>query len=252
MSDIGLSRSDARGEERGPAEASAVRNAGLNNSNDDIFVITAIMASPRHPGRFDVDINGRSYASLSLDVIERLGISIGADITDRVEQLRAEAARLAVYDRALNMLAFRARSSTELSRALIRKGADPAHVGPALERLVAQGFLDDAAFARAFTRAKVVGASHSRRRVQQDLQRKGIAREVASEAIGEVFHDEGIDPLALIETTARRKLRTMASLEPQVRRRRLYGFLARRGFDASDIRRVMDALDEPTDTTDAE
>ena len=214
----------------------------LNNSDHSIFVITSIFEDHRHPGRFEIDVNGAAFACLSIEALERLQISIGSDITDRVDAVLGEAARLAVYDRALNMLAFRARSATELSRSLVRKGADPEHTRQAIARLVEQGFIDDAAFARAFTRAKVIGASHSRGRVQQELQRKGVARDVAAEAIGEVLVEEGVDQLVLIEAAARRKLRTLASLEPTVRRRRLYGFLARRGFDAGDIQRVMNAL----------
>lgn len=246
MRDKRLSRALGRGASRLDGASPNEPSGHLNNSPDSTFVITAITAAARLPGRFEIDVNGGSFASLSLEALERLRISIGSDITDRVEAVLAEAARLAVYDRALNMLAFRARSATELSRALVRKGSDPVHVSAAIARLVEQGFLDDASFARSFARAKVVGASHSRRRVQQELQRKGVARDVASQAIGEVFEDEAIDSLALIEAAARRKLRTLASLEPIVRRRRLYGFLARRGFDADDIRRVLEIVEADT------
>jgi regulatory protein len=224
----------------------------LNNSNRSTFVITSIFAAPRHPGRFEIAVDGATFATLSVEALERLRISIGADITDRVEEVLAESARLATYDRALNVLAFRARSTTELSRALVRKGSDPMHVADAITRLVEQGLVDDAAFARAFARAKVVGSSHSKRRVQQELQRKGVARDVASEAIGEVFEGEAIDELALIEKAARRKLSTLSALEPAVRRRRLYGFLMRRGFDTGDIQRVMSTLGNPVPANDAE
>ena len=232
------------------ATAAEQESIGLNNSTESTFVITSISAAPRHAGRFEVDVNGAAFASLSIEVLERLQISIGSDITDRVDAVLGEAARLAVYDRALNMLAFRARSATELSRALVRKGADPEHAGQAIARLVEQGFIDDAAFARAFTRAKVIGASHSRRRVQQELQRKGVARDVAVEAIGEVLVEEGVDLLALIEEAARRKLRTLSTLEPRVQRRRLYAFLARRGFDSSDIHRVMQSVGKTASFSD--
>lgn len=242
MANKRLSRTGSRGIPLDDARELEAPTGDLNNSAENTFVITAITAATRHTGRFDVDVNGKAFASLSLEALERLQISIGSDITDRLEAVLEEAARLAVYDRALNMLAFRARSATELSRALVRKGADREHVSRAIARLVEQGFIDDAAFARAFTRAKVVGASHSRRRVQQELQRKGVARDVATEAIGDVLEEEGIDQLALIESAARRKLRTLGTLDPPVWRRRLYGFLARRGFDASDIQRVMEAL----------
>ncbi len=207
-------------------------------------VITAILPTPRHPGRYELVVDGESYATLSLEAIERLNLNVGRSIDALAEQIAAEAAQLKVYDRALNMLAFRARSSAELSRALVRKGEEKPHVERAIARLQEQGLLDDAAFAQAFTRAKVLGANQSRRRVQQELARKGVAREVSDEAITTVFEDEAVDQRELVETAARKKLRSLVKLEPVVRRRRLYAFLARRGYDADDIRKAMEAVGE--------
>ena len=129
-----------------------------------------------------------------------------------------------------------------MSRSLIRKGAEKADVDRAIVRLREQGFLDDAAFAQAFTRAKVLGANQSRRRVQQELGRKGVPRDVSEAAISAVFEAEGIDQRELVEAAARKKARSLARLEPVVRRRRLYAFLARGGYDADDIRRAMEAV----------
>jgi regulatory protein len=204
--------------------------------------ITAITPVPRHPGRFDVQVNGKSLAILSLDAIERLRLTVGVGVAGREEQIAEEAAALKVYDRALDMLAFRGRSSVELARSLVRKGEPKVLVDRAVDRLLEQGLLDDAAFAESFTRAKVLGAQHSRRRVQQDLARKGVGRELSAVAIARVFDEEGVDQRAVVEQAARKKLRSLTKLDPAVRRRRLYAFLARRGFDSDDIRRVMDGL----------
>ena len=209
-----------------------------------MFVISAIVPTPRHPGRFDILFDAAATITLSLDVIERLGLRVGRDVGGLEERIAAEAAQLAVFDRALNMLAFRARSSAELARALVRKGAARPDADRAITLLQEQGLLDDGAFAQAFTRAKVLGANQSRRRVQQELARKGVARDVSDAAITAVFEDEGVDQRALVEAAARKKLRTLATLEPVVRRRRLYAFLARRGYDGDDIRRAMQAVGE--------
>ena len=207
-------------------------------------IITAITPTPRHAGRFEVLVEGKPYATLSLDAIDRLGLAVGNDVAGLVEQLAEEAAQLKVYDRALNMLAFRARSSAELSRSLVRKGEPKALVERAVARLLEQGLLDDAAFAQSFTRAKVLGAGQSKRRVQQDLARRGVARTVTDEAIATVFEEEAVDQGAVVEQAARKKLRSLAKHDPAVRRRRLYAFLARRGYDGDDVRRAMDAVGE--------
>jgi regulatory protein len=205
-------------------------------------VISGIVPAPRPAGRFAVLVDGRERAVLSLDAIERLGLVVGRPLAGLEEAIALESARLHSYDRALNMLAFRARSSSELARSLVRKGEEKAHVDRAIARLQEQGLLDDAAFARAFTRSKVVGGKQSRRRVEQELARKGVSRTVAGEAIEDVFEDEAVDQRSIVAEAARKKLRSLAGLEPAVQRRRLYAFLARRGYDLDDIRAAIESV----------
>jgi regulatory protein len=205
-------------------------------------VISGIVPALRPPGRFAVLVDGRERAVLSLDAIERLGLAVGRPVAGLEEAIALESARLHSYDRALNMLALRARSSRELARSLVRKGEEQANVDWALARLQEQGLVDDAAFARALTRSKVVGGKQSRRRVEQDLARKGVSRSVAGEAIDDVFEEEAVDQRAIVEEAARKKLRSLAGLDPAVQHRRLYAFLARRGYDLDDIRAAVDAV----------
>lgn len=146
------------------------------------------------------------------------------------------------YERALDMLEARARGVVELRRMLIRKGEPEAEVDAALERLQRAGVIGDPAYARQFARSKALGAGLSRRRLQQELTRRGVARDVSEEAIAEVFDDEGVDEAATIERVARKKLKTLTKLDAPTQRRRLYAFLARRGYDSDDIARVTRLL----------
>jgi regulatory protein len=69
-----------------------------------------------------------------------------------------------------------------------------------------------------------------------------VNRAVSDAAIDAVFEEEGVDQRSVVEEAARKKLRALRALEPAVRRRRLYAFLARRGYDADDIRQAMEAV----------
>ena len=178
-------------------------------------------------------------ASLSIEAIERLQLRVGGEYAGVADAVAAESAALKTYDRAVNMLAARARSTAELRRLLIRKGEPPEHVDAAIARLVAQGYLDDESFARQFARSKALGAGLSRRRLQQELARKGVARAVADDAIGEVMASEEVDAEAILDDVARRKLRTLRNEDPVVQRRRLYAHLARRGYDADAVRGAL-------------
>ena len=150
--------------------------------------------------------------------------------------------RRSTYERALDMLEARARGVTELRRLLIKKGEPPDDVDAAIERLRASGVLDDANFARQLARSKALGGGHSRRRIQQELAKRGVARDVSDDAIEQVFDEEGVDESAAIERVARKKLRTLGAVDAPTRKRRLYAFLARRGYDVDAIARVMRIL----------
>lgn len=147
------------------------------------------------------------------------------------------------YERALDMLESRAKSVTELRRGLIRKGEPPADVDAAIERLRRTGLLDDANFARQLARSKALGAGHSRRRIGQELAKRGVERSVADAAIADVFDEEGVDESVSIDRVAQTKARSLGALDPTARQRRLYAFLARRGYGSdaitAAIRRVL-------------
>jgi len=129
-----------------------------------------------------------------------------------------------------------------LHRKLSRKGFPEPDARNTIERLEGNGLLDDAKFAEQYARSKVMTSGASKRRVVQDLRRKGIAEPVAAAAIERVFADEEIDQGAMAEKTARKKLAQLGNLEPLVLRRRLFGFLARRGYDLEDIKNVVKRL----------
>jgi len=205
--------------------------------------ITAITASARHAGRFEILVDGKVVATLSLDGIERLGLRIGVHYSEALaHRVASEAAALHTFDRAVAMLAARPRAARDLERMLVRKGEPAEHVASAVQRLIALGVLDDAQFARQFIRAKIAGAGLSRRRLQSELWRRGVARDVIDAALADVMSEDAVDEDAQIAEVAARKLRTLRSADPAVARRRLYAFLARRGYDSSAIRRVMDSL----------
>jgi regulatory protein len=220
-------------------------------SAKSIAHITAITASARHAGRFEVLVDDKVVATLSLDGIERLGLRIGVQYSEALaNRVTIEAAALHTFDRALAMLAARPRAARDLERVLVRKGEPAEHVASAVQRLIALGILDDAQFARQFIRAKISGAGLSRRRLQSELWRRGVARDVIDEALAEVMAEDEVNEDAQIAEVAAKKLRTLRSADPAVARRRLYAFLARRGYEGAAIRRVMDALpangeDEP-------
>ncbi|MEP7066327.1 MAG: regulatory protein RecX [Gemmatimonadota bacterium] len=226
------------------APALALGDLSAHSSGGDAIAhVTAITASARHAGRFEILVDREAVATLSLDAIERLGVRIGVAYSESLaNRIAVAAAALHTFDRAVSMLAARPRAARDLERILVRKGEAVEHVTTAVERLISLGILDDAQYARQFIRAKIAGAGLSRRRLQSELWRRGVAREVIDAALAEVLEEDEVDEDAQIAQVAAKKLRTLRSADPAAARRRLYAFLARRGYESGAIRRVMDSL----------
>jgi regulatory protein len=146
------------------------------------------------------------------------------------------------YNRALDLLSARPYTVRQLRRKLIQKEVPAAEADAVIERLLGAGLLDDARYALAYARSKLVGQGSSVRRIGQDLARKGVTPEIARHAIAEVIVDEEVDTRAVIERVARKKLASMGDLEPVVLRRRLFAFLARRGYELDEIRDAVAAI----------
>jgi regulatory protein len=150
--------------------------------------------------------------------------------------------RPTAYDYALNLLSARPYASQALHRKLIQKQYSAADANDAIRRLVDNGLLDDAKYAEQYARSKILTTGASKRRLTQDLYRKGIKGDVATDAIANVIEQEEIDTDAAIERVARKKLAQLGDLEPIVLRRRLFAFLARRGYDVDEIKRIVSRL----------
>jgi len=146
------------------------------------------------------------------------------------------------YNYALNLLAARPYASRALHRKLIQKQYSAADADEAIRRLVDNGLLDDAKYAEQYARSRILSTGASKRRLQQDLYRKGIKADVATNAIASVIDQEEIDTDAVVERVAKKKLAQMGDLPPLVLRRRLFAFLARRGYDVGEIKRVVSLL----------
>jgi len=97
-----------------------------------------------------------------------------------------------------------------------------------MEDLLRLGYVDDRKFAAQWAASRARLRGYGRKRIEQELRQKGVGQETIREALGEAIPPE--DERETARTVAEKKLRTMKSLEPEARKRRLAGFLERKGF----------------------
>ncbi len=146
----------------------------------------------------------------------------------------------------LKILGRRPRTESEMRDRLRRRGFSPAVVQQCLQWLCSSGALDDEEFAREYVRYTQRRNPMGRIRLRQQLQKRGGERELARRVAAEIT-PEREEELAGWALQRRGGLPPDdISREDRLRQlRRLHGYLARRGFPAGLIRRVLnlDALD---------
>lgn len=127
----------------------------------------------------------------------------------------------------LNLLTTRARTRSELSDDLTRRGFDGDVIRVVLDRFVEVGLLDDADFAAQWVTSRHRHQGLARRALADELRRKGVDQETAGVALAELGQD---DERACARVLVEKKLPSMARLEHPVATRRLVGMLARKGY----------------------
>lgn len=167
---------------------------------------------------------------------------------------------------AARLLENRSRTKAEVRRRLTEQGFRPDLVEGAVVRLVELGYLDDAAFARAWVESRDRARPRGARALRDELRRKGVTADDAEaalagrEAVAERAPDEGepgtsdgfertgesptlapgeradsgaADEAAAGRLLARRDGALRREADPRRRRQRAYALLARNGFDPS-------------------
>ena len=159
-------------------------------------------------------------------------------------QLSPDEAREKATATALRLLALRERSRRELWSALRRKGYAPDTIEAVLDGLEGSGLQSDRRFAEAFTVSAHAGRGLSTTATQGELRRRGVDAGLAAEAARE--HPDVEEARA--RELARGRARRMGAGPIEARRRRLLGFLARRGYGGDLARRmVAEVLGEQAD-----
>jgi regulatory protein len=137
---------------------------------------------------------------------------------------------------ALDALSRAARTRGQLEALLQRKNVDPAAAAAVLDRFEELGLIDDVGYAEAFVESRHRVRGQGGRALSAELRRRGVADDVVADAVG------ALDPDVEFETAcrlARSRYDRMSGLAPEVKVRRLAGFLARKGYSGSIVSRAV-------------
>lgn len=204
--------------------------------------MTVTRIEPLTKIKFKIYLDGSFAFVLYKGELSRFGITAGAEISEEtVERIREEVIFKRARLRAMHLLEDMDRTEAGL-REKLRQGLYPEDASEDAIRYVKSfGYLDDARYAENFVRSRQ--GSKSRREIQALLLRKGITSDKIEAAFESCCSEDGGG-----EEEAIRKILKKKGFSPEesdeVQTRKIYAYLARKGFRFDTVRQVIQNYNE--------
>ncbi len=132
-----------------------------------------------------IHIGDSYFMTVDYAYLADLGIYDGMSVDGvDLDELKDKICKRRAYNKAVDLLSRRDHSKKELTDKLVAKGHGE-YACYAAEKLERYGYLDDRRFASLFANELIRLKSYGKRRVEQELYRKGIDREIISDVLSE-------------------------------------------------------------------
>ena len=194
--------------------------------------IMEVKPSQRKKGRFLVKLEDGNILRVTEEEVLRFSLAAGMELDDEsLEALDESAQRSAVRAAAASMIGSRPLSKKELTRRLVRKGADEEDAGEAADWLEDIGAVNDREYAAMLVR-HYAGKGYGRASIREEMYRRGVDRELWDEALEELP-----DQSETLDRLIQKKCRGDLSDRREVRR--VSDSLLRRGFSWSEVKDAL-------------
>jgi regulatory protein len=143
------------------------------------------------------------------------------------------------YIDGLKMLGRRELSEQQVRQRLARKEYEPAEIDEAVARLREERAINDQRVAEAIARTETGIRKRGKVRVRLQLERAGIAKDTAKQAIESVF--ENVDDDALLESSLEKRLHGRETIADDREFQRLFRYLIGQGFESDRVMQLLRA-----------
>ena len=191
-----------------------------------------VAALPDFVSFFGAEADAEPTDSMPSDVAGESG-SVERSSTRR--EVRAE-------NVSMHALTRRGMSRWELEKTLLSRELDEEVVEAELDRLEGVGLLDDATLAETFVRTQHDRKGLGRGAITAELRRRHIDQEHIDAALEQVDDD---DEQTRATELAVKRAGQLSSYDLETAKRRLHGFLSRRGYSSAVVRAAIDEALSP-------
>ena len=222
--------------------------------------ITDIQASPELPSHQQLFLDSAPFVVIHASLVEKFGLRIGLEIeaeiiekiiaADEVMRAKNYALKLLREEKDNNTTANEPEDSrltlkrktytkSEIERQLQREGFSSDAIETSIEELIRSGHIRDRKYAENWIVRRQKSNPRGKTLLKRELVDKGIDRETAEQVIATV---ETEDETKVALEIAQKRAKQYKRLPTHVAKRRLHGFLARRGFGSDIVRQVLEQI----------
>lgn len=208
--------------------------------------ITAIEPQKKIKGRLNLFINGQFAAGVSQLTALEYNLQVGKNLAQKELAriiLKEEITKLT--DKVLRFLAVRPRSEKEVIDYLVKKIAktqnvkinqakDSLLIAPIITKLKKYQYLNDRQFAKWWISSRERSNPKGALVLKAELIQKGIAKDIIESVLSNLP-----DQFATAKKLIQKKSKLWQKLSPLEFKRKIYQYLASRGFDYETIRRIV-------------
>ena len=221
--------------------------------------ITSIQAVSELPSHQHLFLNGTPFVVIHTSLVEKFGLRIGLEIEAEIiekliaadEVMRAKNYALRLLREEKDPLAADASedprpigkpkiyTKNEMEQRLAREGFSAKAIETSIEELIHSGHIRDRKYAENWIVRRQKSNPRGKKLLKKELVNKGIDRETAEQVVAKV---ETEDETKVALQIAKKRMKQYTGLPIHVAKRRLHGFLARRGFASETVRHVLEQI----------
>ncbi len=211
--------------------------------------ITDISPQKKNKNRVNLFLDGKYAFSVSLENILKNKFKIGIELSnDDVTKSTNEESQQKYQDKVINFLSFRPRSEKEIRDYLAKKIAADSSISfsqaqnsslieKIFSKLKKYNYIDDVEFARWWLKSRSSSRPKGKNFIKIELIKKGISKQIIENVL-----KKAPNQLKLAEKAIEKKLNTWHNLPLFEQKRKIYNYLASRGFQQDVIEDIFAKL----------
>lgn len=194
--------------------------------------ITDLKIQKSNKARANLYLDGEFAFGVEMLTVMKLGLKIGREVSvEELSEAVFDSEKSVAFEKAMDYLARGMKTSKQMREYLAKKGYSQQVTMCVVSKLTEYKYLDDAAYAKAYV--ELNGKTKGARRLQLELQQKGIARQQAESAA----ETDGETALANAEALAHKYVRSK-TVDVKLLQR-LQRYLLSRGYDYETVNVVV-------------